>query len=49
MARTAAARASAKLSARPGAPGEVPVVLAGGSGGILFHEACGHGLEADHS
>ena len=23
-------------------------MLAGGSGGILFHEACGHGLEADH-
>jgi TldD protein len=48
IARTAARRAIAKLSARPAPSGEVPVVLAGGSGGILFHEACGHGLEADH-
>ncbi len=48
IARTAAARALAKLSARPAPSGEVPIVLAGGSGGILFHEACGHGLEADH-
>ena len=48
MARTAARRALAKLSARPSPSGEVPVVLAGGSGGVLFHEACGHGLEADH-
>ncbi len=48
VARTAAARALAKLQARPAPSGEVPVVLAGGSGGILFHEACGHGLEADH-
>jgi TldD protein len=48
VARTAAMRALSKLSARPAPSGEVPVVLAGGSGGILFHEACGHGLEADH-
>src|SRR6185437_15477591 len=48
IARAAAARALTKLSAPPAPSGEVPIVLAGGSGGILFHEACGHGLEADH-
>ena len=48
LARLAANRALSKLSARPAPSGELPVVLAGGSGGILFHEACGHGLEADH-
>ncbi len=48
IARIAAGRALVKLSARPAPSGEVPIVLAGGSGGILFHEACGHGLEADH-
>jgi len=48
LAAVAARRALSKLTARPAPSGEVPVVLASGSGGILFHEACGHGLEADH-
>ena len=46
-ARAAADQAITKLDARPAPSGDLPVVLAGGSGGILFHEACGHGLEAD--
>jgi TldD protein len=48
VAKAAALRALAKLEARPAPSGVVPVVLAPGTGGILFHEACGHGLEADH-
>ncbi len=48
LAVAAARRALGKLVARPAPSGAVPVVLASGSGGILFHEACGHGLEADH-
>jgi TldD protein len=48
VALEAARRALVKLSARPAPSGVLPVVLKGGSGGILFHEACGHGLEADH-
>ena len=48
VAEAAARRAVAKLRARPAPSGVVPIVLQKGSGGILFHEACGHGLEADH-
>ena len=47
LGRTAAGKALTMLEARPSPAGEFPVVLAPGTGGVLIHEACGHGLEAD--
>ncbi len=47
MGRSAANRALTKLGARPAPSGAMPVVVGPGGGGVLFHEACGHGLEAD--
>jgi TldD protein len=47
IAATAAQRALTKLHARPAPSGTFTIVLNKGAGGTMFHEACGHGLEAD--
>lgn len=45
--REAVARTAILFEAGPAPAGELPVVLAAGSSGILLHEAIGHGMEAD--
>jgi TldD protein len=48
IAEQAARKALTMLDADPAPAGEMPVVVGGGFGGVLFHEMTGHGLEADH-
>ncbi|MGH2683148.1 MAG: TldD/PmbA family protein [Actinomycetota bacterium] len=47
IARKAATQAVTMLDGIPAPAGEMPVVVGPAGGGVLFHEACGHGLEAD--
>ncbi len=47
LGRKAALQALTMLDARPAPTGPFTVIIANGTGGVLFHEACGHGLEAD--
>jgi TldD protein len=45
MSKAAVATALRLLKAGHAPAGEMPVVIDNGFGGVIFHEACGHGLE----
>ena len=47
LAADAARIATTNLDARPAPAGEMEVVVGPGGGGVLLHEAVGHGLESD--
>lgn len=44
--RNASEMALTMLEAKPAPSGKFPVILDNRFGGVIFHEACGHGLEA---
>lgn len=46
QARSVAESAKTILTAAPAPSGNFPVVINNGFGGVIFHEACGHGLES---
>lgn len=46
LAKQAAESAVIMLNAKECPSGKMPVILDNGFGGVIFHEACGHGLEA---
>jgi TldD protein len=48
LGRETANGAISMLDAIPAPAGPMPVIVSNGWGGVLFHEAVGHGLEADH-
>jgi TldD protein len=45
MAKSTVRRAQTLVHANYAPAGEMPVVIGSGFGGVIFHEACGHGLE----